>query len=237
MDRAAQLDEKGEHADAAQVRTMALRDYTPTEPMKASVERLNGAMATLKSGDTVTFKDRPGNALTIIKIRNWSLSGDARYHCTYKGQSGEVGEVAIEKLVLTSHSELQALAQLESIREMVAALTAAVESKTLSGNEHADAIEKAQQAIQEDPLSVEVRSRWMELRDWGNKEQVAPAEFKILLCTGGPAVQIIGELNAGEPEKPRLQHQDWGTPWTDVRLSAEDEETLLAYCREFYFGE
>ena len=63
-------------------------------------------------------------------------------------------------------------------------------------------------------------------------------EYEILLSTGGPTLRIWGNLDAAsEPQSAELQMQDWGTPWTDVRLSAEDEETLVAYCREFYFGE
>lgn len=128
------------------------------------------------------------------------------------------------------NSASQAKTQLESIREMVAALKAKRDAEEKDDDEL--------EAISSDPLSVEVRSRWMELRDWGNSEQGQPEEFKILLCTGGPAVQIVGDLdNNNEPERVRLQHQDWGTPWTDYPLTAEDEEVLLEYCRQFYFGE
>lgn len=198
------------------------------------LERLSGGRSPVRIGDTVTPK--PGIPdKDLNKWREWTVDKATEtlpggfYLKSPDGKSLLIRDKNLAELcLLTTSSELQALAQLESIREMVAALKA----------EDDDEAEKAREAIQEDPLSVEVRSRWMELRDWGNKEQGAPAEFKILLCTGGPAVQIIGELNEhADPEKPRLQHQDWGTPWTDVRLSAEDAETLLAYCREFYFGE
>lgn len=121
-----------------------------------------------------------------------------------------------------NHSEKQARAQLASIKEMVAALS------TEDDTERDD----AQQTIQEDALSVEVRSGW---HTPGNKPQIE--EFTILLCTGGPAVRIIGELNEHmEPEKPRIQHQDWGTPWTDLPTTDDDEAALLAYCQQFYFG-
>lgn len=127
-----------------------------------------------------------------------------------------------------NHGEQQALAQLQSIKSMVAALEAAGDDD--------NAREEAETAIQEDALSVEVRSEWYTV---GSK--VAGGQFKILLCTGGPAVQIIGELNEyGEPESAKLQYQDWFTPWTDLNVrSGEDdfEEVLLTYCRQFYFAE
>lgn len=91
--------------------------------------------------------------------------------------------------------------------------------------------EEAEQRIHEDPLSIEVRSDWV-----SNKEEMEPAEFKILLATGGPAVRIIGELDQyKQPSSARLQVQDWFTPWTEY-VNA-DSDTLLTYCRCFYFGE
>jgi hypothetical protein len=124
-------------------------------------------------------------------------------------------------------SEQQAEAQLESIREMVAALR-----KADSGDEYE--IDAARSAIHEDALLVEIRSDWYS--PGGNLQK--PSEYKILLCTGGPACQIRGELSVyGEPETARIEHQDWGTRWTEYRISSEDEEILLEYARCFYFGD
>lgn len=92
--------------------------------------------------------------------------------------------------------------------------------------------DEARERIQEDALSVEVRSDWQSLG-----EDLTPAEFCILLCTGGPAVRIIGDLVRGEPSRPRVQHQDWGTPWTEYFPTAEEREALQTYCQQFYFGE
>lgn len=92
--------------------------------------------------------------------------------------------------------------------------------------------EDAEQRIQEDPLSVEVRSGWYS--PGGDNE---PEEFKILLCTGGPAVQIRGELDQhGEPHRAWLEYQDWSTPWIEYHGEC-DHDALLTYCRQFYFGE
>ena len=124
--------------------------------------------------------------------------------------------------VKTSHSEEQAISQLESIREMVASLH---DSET--GDD-------AREQIEQDPLSVEIRTDWHEI---GSDPKDADKEYCILLCTGGPAVRIVGDLDHNEPSTARLEHQDWGTPWTEYRLSEEDEEMVLEYCRCFYFGE
>ena len=122
--------------------------------------------------------------------------------------------------------EQQAQAQLSSIKEMVQLYESAQELNS------SEALEEAERRIDEAPLSVEVRSEW---HTPGSK--VSGGQYKILLCTGGPAVRIVGELNDGQPENPRLQYQDWFTPWTDYRCASAETETLLIYCRQFYFGE
>jgi hypothetical protein len=90
--------------------------------------------------------------------------------------------------------------------------------------------EDAEQRIQEDPLSIEVRSGWT---TQGFPLEVA--EFNILLATGGPAVRIVGELDRGEPSRAWLEVQDWFTPWTQYVGASQD--VLLTYARCFYFGE
>lgn len=126
------------------------------------------------------------------------------------------------------HAREQAKAQLESITEMVDMLNKATEGGTT------DEREEAVQAIQEDVLEVSVRSDWHAVGD----EDDGPSEFLILLCTGGPAVRIIGELDKyREPKRARLQYQDWGTPWTELILDSEGYDVLLQYAGQFYFGE
>jgi hypothetical protein len=90
--------------------------------------------------------------------------------------------------------------------------------------------DEARQIIQEDPLEVQVRS------DWTNPgETLEAGEFMILLCTGGPAVRIVGELNRGEPCRAWLEYQDWGTPWT--QWFGVSSDTLCEYAANFFFGE
>lgn len=90
----------------------------------------------------------------------------------------------------------------------------------------------ARQRINEDALSVQIRSGW-----YTPGETPEPEEFEILLSTGGPATRIIGELDESrEPYRARLQCQDWFTPWTDVYIQ-DATDTLLDYARCFYYGE
>lgn len=124
-----------------------------------------------------------------------------------------------------SHSEIQAGCQLESIKEMVAGLNVEETSKDYT------------QRINEDALDVNVRSGWYPPHDATSENRKAE-EYTILLCSGGPACRIIGKLSEhGEPETARIEHQDWGTPWTEYRITGDDEKIVLQYVCCFYFGE
>jgi hypothetical protein len=131
-----------------------------------------------------------------------------------------------------THARDNATAWLATIREMVAALDAAYDVSERDGAQ--DAIDRAQTAIHEAPLSVEVRSGWYRPCD-ANPE---PLEYRILLTWGGPAAQITGQLDAyGQPDTARLEYQDWGTPWTARPLTAEEREDVLTFAQAFYYGD
>lgn len=132
-----------------------------------------------------------------------------------------------------THAKDQAKAQLESITEMVKELNAA-NNDASTDNAAENRREEADGIIQDSPLSIEVCSNWHAV---GEEKNLINNEFYFLLCTGGPAVRIIGSLDRNEPESARLEYQDWGTPWTEYRLTPDEEETVLTYCRCFYFGE
>ncbi len=122
-----------------------------------------------------------------------------------------------------NRAESQAKSQLDSIREMVRALD----------TEDDDEREKAQEAIQEDALEVSVRSDWTP-----PGEKAEAGEYRVLLCTGGPAVRLIGNLGQwSEPETARLEHQDWFTPWSEYPLDEDEEKDCITYAQQFYFGE
>jgi hypothetical protein len=95
--------------------------------------------------------------------------------------------------------------------------------------------DEARTRIEEDALSVEVRGDW---HSPGESDGSKATEFKILLCTGGPACQIIGELDDyGQPDSARLQFQDWFTSWEDLILTSDERAAVLTYCQVFYFEE
>lgn len=129
-----------------------------------------------------------------------------------------------------NHALEQAKSQLESIKEMVRALHDADEQASDQSRE------EAENTIHEDALEVEVRNGWYSPGTDDHEQK--PEEYKILLCTGGPAVRIVGNLSDyNEPESATIEYQDWGTPWTEYRISSEDEQIVLEYARCFYFGE
>ena len=95
--------------------------------------------------------------------------------------------------------------------------------------------ESISREIDEDPLSIQWRSGWETVG-----AELEPAEFEVLLSTGGPATRIVGDLDPTflMPCRPRLQHQDWFKPWTEyLDATSAQSEALEWYCGMFYFGE
>lgn len=124
----------------------------------------------------------------------------------------------------------------ENIGELMEAVAVNIGDGTLSPDDFEFDDEEAREAIQQDPLSVEVRSGWY--APGAPEDDRKPFEFTILLCTGGPACRLIGDLDEHiQPERVRIQHQDWGTPWTEYFPNEEQRAALLTYCQQFYFGE
>jgi len=163
---------------------------------------------------------------------------------------------------VTDNAKRQADAQMRSIREMVAALECdydllnelresdgtltdwhdgGAEQLATLEEEAGDCVDRddAERRILEDALSVEVRSDWVDLSEAVRDgcAAIGASEFRIVLCTGGPHVQIRGELSQGEPSRAWLEYQGWGTPMTERVNLAGDQDALLAYARCFYFGE
>ena len=130
-------------------------------------------------------------------------------------------------------SESQAQAQLDHIVELMKEREAVYNKE----DDQKRTIDEIEEDIHNNALDISVRSDWHNPSSTENCYREL-SEYRILLCTGGPAVQIIGELDKHcQPDSARLQHQDWGTPWTDLGLSPEQQDTLLEYCQQFYFGE
>lgn len=91
--------------------------------------------------------------------------------------------------------------------------------------------EDAVRRIEENALSVQVRSGWTNVG-----ADLEAEEYCILLSTGGPATRIVGALDDWrDPISAKLEAQDWFEPWTEY-VGAE-QDILLDYARCFYFGE
>ena len=88
-------------------------------------------------------------------------------------------------------------------------------------------VEDVQRELDEHPLCIEYRSGWNT-----SAEDLQAEEFCILLCTGGPAVRIVGEIGEhGQPCRAWIEYQDWGTAWT--QYFGADQETLVDYATAF----
>ncbi len=101
------------------------------------------------------------------------------------------------------------------------------ELESLTGEyDSQDAVETA---IREDALCVEYRS------GWGNHgEELKPEEFRIVLCTGGPHVEIVGDIDRhGEPSRPHILYKDWGD---SGELFDFDRYAILEYCGFYVMG-
>ena len=133
------------------------------------------------------------------------------------------------------HAIGNARAWLAAIRRTMAGLRkleSGADAVTIEGEEFESA-DALRDRIYEQPLSVEVRSEWHT-----PGSTALPGEFCILLSTGGPALRLIGALDEyQQPESAALEWQDWGTPWTRLRVSDARADDLRAYAAIFYFGE
>ena len=91
-------------------------------------------------------------------------------------------------------------------------------------------------------LDVCYRSQdWVEV---GRNESFEPTRGRILLTTGGPACQVVCDLENNWPSNPEIQWQNWGTPWTHTRIKTElgidydtANEALAWFINLFWWGE
>ena len=109
--------------------------------------------------------------------------------------------------------------RLEELREELAEL-----ERIADGCADAD---EARDRIMEDPLSIETRSGWVSVG-----EGMSPEEYRIVLCTGGPHVEIIGDLDQyGAPCRVRIVYRDWGD---SGELFDFDHDAVLTYAQQFF---
>ena len=114
--------------------------------------------------------------------------------------------------------------------EKIAGLVLALQSADVFARQDAE------ERINGDAFQVMIRSSW---HTPGRDSVDVPIEYCILLCTAGPTVRIVGDLNEyGEPVSARIEHQDRLNPFeTWVGNCGSVEKILLAYARCFNFDE
>lgn len=134
-----------------------------------------------------------------------------------------------------SDAKNQAKAQVESIVELIQYLSWDWDGLADDEIPHPldyQSREEVEQSIQEKPLSVEVRSGWASSHHLFDAE-----EFRIVLCTGGPHVEIQGDVGLhGEPQDVKVLYADWAEKGEYI-LSDEEEQAVTEFCQQFYFGE
>ena len=108
------------------------------------------------------------------------------------------------------------------------------------GQELTDEMEEELDSI---PLSIEVRSiEWQTFDNYAScDKQMEPNQGRILLSTGGPACQIICDLEDGcfNGETLEIQHQDWFKPWENLDSTNSidyKKQALGWFVNRFFFG-
>lgn len=133
------------------------------------------------------------------------------------------------------------LSNIEGGRDLSRDAKQALRDHAYDGTNPDGTAEAIEQTLREIPLSLLVRSDWY--APGGSDRDREPAEFQILLSTGGPACRIIGNLTcSGEPCDCEIQWQDWGTPWTALDGCLLDSvcglsDPLEEFASLFWFGE
>lgn len=93
--------------------------------------------------------------------------------------------------------------------------------------------EEIREEIEQEPLSVEVRSGWASVGG-----EMEAEEYRVLLSWGGPSLQIVGNLGEyNQPSSFAVQHQDWGTPWETVFPSIDETAAVRWFLSFMWFGE
>ena len=110
-----------------------------------------------------------------------------------------------------------------------------IEQSNVTTQDQEEKLEEIRESILNSALSVEFRSGWYSSL-YDRVRIGEPAEFKILLSWGGPSLRVIGEIEENFAVNPKLQYQDWGTLWTDLEITEDQQDALNWFCNCFYFG-
>jgi len=131
---------------------------------------------------------------------------------------------------LTEHAANNARNWIERITETFDRLALALE------NDDQESAESIDNEIMEMPLSIEVGCDWIGIND-ALLDRMKPDRMRILLTTGGPALQVVITTNPCDcyaVERVTVEAQDWFTPWTEVRpKNAREESALRQFAERF----
>tara|TARA_Y100001970_G_scaffold117980_1_gene146563 strand:- start:2255 stop:2683 length:429 start_codon:yes stop_codon:yes gene_type:complete len=135
-----------------------------------------------------------------------------------------------------NHALTNCKGQLENIIELYKLSQQAY--KEGNGNDERDFIQEATD------MALDVCWKSDDWQAVGSSEGFTPTKGRVLLTTGGPACQVICNLDGDYPSDPEIQWQDWGTPWTTPSIKCElelDFDTATAalewFIALFYWGE
>ena len=134
----------------------------------------------------------------------------------------------------TNHALNNAIGHMESMVEYFET-GSYIEESNVTTQDQEEKLEEIRETILNSALSVEFRNGWYSDL-YHLKGVTEPIEFKILLSWGGPSLRIIGEIEENFAVNPKLQFQDWGTPWTDFETTEHQQKALNWFCNCFYFG-
>jgi hypothetical protein len=128
---------------------------------------------------------------------------------------------------MTNTTDDRAISQARSQLQAICELVAAYDTLHKKGDDDSEVLDE----IYGNPLGVSVRSDWQ-----APGSGLEPSKYQLLLCWGGPAVRVVGDLDGGDPVTAHLEYQDWFTQWQELPTSAKETEALIDYARFFHFG-
>ena len=82
-------------------------------------------------------------------------------------------------------------------------------------------LEEARAALHSSPLSIEFRSGW-----GADPEALEAQQVRVVLCTGGPHVEIVADYSPDGTSHPRILYSSWGA---SGELFDFDPEVVTAY--------
>ncbi len=143
-----------------------------------------------------------------------------------------------------NHALTNCKGQLENIIELYKLSNAAYDASLNCALERS--IDDPERDIEEEAREMALDVCWKS-DDWqavGSSEGFTPTKGRVLLSWGGPACQVVCDLDGDIASNPEIQWQDWGTPWTTPSIQCElelDFDTANAalewFIDLFYWGE